>query len=135
MKLVLPLHVTLERKTKSDKKISINKNIERNTHYAVLNAVKQQFTDDLKDQCSKLDPIQLPKIFVFTFYGKGYKKADNATKVMDLDNFSIVIKFTLDALVKHNLIPEDNVHYIQSIRMEWGGFDYENPRAELTLLD
>ena len=52
----------------------------------------------------------------------------------DIGNvLSIVDKFTCDSLVDNGILIDDNFKYIPEITFRFGGFDPENPRAELTI--
>ena len=50
----------------------------------------------------------------------------------DLDN---QLSSILDVLKKAGVIEDDNMNYVNKIIVEFGGFDKENPRAEVTLED
>lgn len=127
MKLILPLEVYLPRKTKKDRKIRLNKNVERNLNRFVYKAAKYYFSQSLHPQICTIPPVrEFPVKLTFKFFHGSNRK-------VDLDNYSVVVKFAIDALKDHKLIPEDDTSYIQDIQMLWGGVDIGDPRAELTI--
>lgn len=112
----LPLHVDLPRKTKKDKRIYLDKNTEHNLSKWTYNEAKKQYTKCILED---LEPIEIqfkdPVGLYFTVYKKN--KA-----VCDLGNYSIIEKFTSDALVKAGILPDDNFNYVKFIAFSWGGF-------------
>ena len=49
-KIIVPLYITLPRKTKKDKKISLNLNWYRNVNFHTNNEVKKKFKEIVKPQ-------------------------------------------------------------------------------------
>lgn len=64
-------------------------------------------------------PISMSIIF---FYGTKRRK--------DLDNSAAGV---MDALVKAEVITDDNVNYVDCLTLQYGGLDKENPRVEIYL--
>jgi len=126
--LILPLSVTLPRKTKADKVFILNLNVYRNTHHMTLNHAKVAWKDIVLDaligKCVSPLPIA-PYLFTYTVYP--------ATKrAFDLGNvLPIIQKFTDDALIEIGVIKDDNFNHVREICYKFGGQDKENPRAEL----
>ena len=133
MKFILPLEVYLPRKTKADKRISLNKNVERNLHFTTYNEAKSTFTDLLINQCKGKVITEFPQIATFYIYAKKSTRGNAKGRLVDVDNFSILPKFALDALVKHGVIPDDNYNYISQVTIRFIKHDV-NARAEMVLV-
>ena len=127
----LPLSVILPRKTKKDRKVSINLNWFRHAHHRDYDKAKVIYAELVKEQLTSVDgPIG--KIHIQYDY---YAAMNNSP---DLDNFvGAAKKFFQDAMVKHGFIPEDNVNVIVSSSDAYKGIDRKNPRIEarITVLD
>lgn len=128
MKIILPLSITIPRKTKDDKKFTLNLNIYRNTHHFTLNTAKALWKDVVGFALSNQNrPLTPPFHFTYTIY-------QDSGRAFDVSNVgSIIDKFTADALQEFGVIPNDNYKYIPIITYKWGGIDKENPRAELEI--
>ncbi len=132
MKISLPLFVWQRRKTKPDKKIYLNKNVERNMHHAVYNKIKQEYKDIVRlaivEAGYDLDrPLLVPLRLSYTLYPATKRKVDISNPL------SIVDKFAADALVSLGLIEDDNYQFIPEVRYLWGGVDKANPRCEVKI--
>lgn len=122
----LPLWVYLPRKTKADRKIILNKNIERNLHGMVYSQVKKIFSAEMEEQMKGVIIKDAPLHIDFVIY-KGTKHR------CDIDNYCVLSKFGLDALKDHGVIEDDNVEYVNSVSLKYGGYDKENPRCEMLI--
>ena len=96
-RFVLPDCVYLPRKTKEDKKVMLNMNIYRNLHHSLNNQVKQAF-EPIETELFKAERIRIS----YYVYKKSKRKFDTMNVI------SVVDKFFLDWLVKHEYIPDDN---------------------------
>ena len=138
MKLILPLSVTMPRKTKDDKVFAMNLNNFRNAHHFVMNKAKILWKEIVKDALEKrhvgdtdyrtyYDMPNEPYRFVYTVFPSSGRK-------FDLGNVLPAIqKFTDDALVELEEISDDSWKVIKAIDYRFGGIDKENPRAELEI--
>jgi hypothetical protein len=102
-----PIKITVPRKTKKDKVVALNLNTYRNLHFHVNNEVKRIYEETIKDQVKLLKP-SLPISLFFQLYRKSKRKIDSSNV------YCIVEKFFCDALVKYNIIPDDNDNYIDT---------------------
>lgn len=126
-KFILPLTLTLPRKTKSDAKVSVNLNWFRSAHHRNYDAAKVAYANHMKEQLTSVDG---PKGKLHINYD--YYAARNNSP--DLDNFvGAAKKFFQDAMVKHGFIEEDNVNVIVSASEKYCGIDRANPRIEATI--
>jgi hypothetical protein len=127
MKIILPLSVTLPRKTKADKVFMLNLNIYRNAHFQILNQAKIVFKDQMREILWDYVCMEGPLHFTYTVF-----PANN--RAFDLGNVcSIIQKFTDDALVELEVIKDDSYKIVRSIDYRFGGVDKEHPRAELEI--
>lgn len=127
----LPLHVMLKRKTKKDKKFSINLNEFRSAHHRIYTEAKEEYCRLMTEQLTSVDPIDC-RIHCHYDY---YAALDNGP---DLDNFAgAAKKFFQDSMKRHEFIPDDNVHYVESGSEKYCGIDRKNPRivVKVTILD
>lgn len=124
--LILPTEIIIPKKTKKDKRIALNKNIERNLHWIVYNQVKQKFSEAIKFPPGfKLPPPPLHFHYKY-FHGSKHKP--------DLDNCTgILKKFIQDCLCDLEYLEEDNVDYIVSSSEEFGGYFPKAGYCELTI--
>lgn len=129
-KIILPLTVTLPRKTKEDKVFALNLNIYRNAHYLILNQAKIIYKGIVEAATNCIEPFDKPPyIFKYTMY-----PASN--RALDVGNvLPIVQKFTDDALIELGLIKDDNFKIIIKNIHAFGCVDKENPRAELEIIE
>lgn len=129
MKIVLPLSVTLPRKTKADKVFALNLNVYRNTHYLVLNQAKIAWKNIVQSAlCDARELFAIPPYrFAYTVFPRSNRKFDLANVL------PIVQKFTDDALIEFGIIPDDSYKVIPEITYKFGGVCKENPRCELEI--
>lgn len=128
MKIILPLSVTLPRKTKADKVFTLNLNIYRNSHHMTLNQAKVAWKDIVAVAVQGLPfNVTAPHLFTYTvFPGSG--------RSFDIANVcSIIDKFTCDALQELGIIANDNYKSIPMVIYRIGKIDKENPRCELVI--
>lgn len=122
-KVILPLYLSVKRKTKLPKKYYMNLNGYRNWGYIVSNSLKSLYLEVVKEQI-----LQLPKLDVITI---DYYIYYPNKRLFDIDNIgSVTGKFFQDALTKLGAITDDNYQYIPSITYSFGGVDKDNPRIE-----
>jgi Holliday junction resolvase RusA-like endonuclease len=128
MKIILPLSVTIPRKTKADKVFTLNLNIYRNCHHFVLNQAKIAWKAIVEQSMPKNMIVECsPFKFTYTVFPASGRKFDLANVL------SIVQKFTDDALVEYGVIPDDSYKIIPIIVYKFGAVDKENPRVELDI--
>jgi hypothetical protein len=138
MKLILPLSVTIPRKTKADRVWILNLNSYRNTHFQILNKAKEIYKEEVKradekrhegdtDFSSYYAMPNEPYLFTYTVFPANNRKFDLANVL------PIIQKFTDDALIEFGIISDDSYKVIQAIDYRFGGVDKENPRVELEI--
>jgi hypothetical protein len=128
MKIILPLSVTLPRKTKADKVFTLNLNIYRNCHHMTLNQAKIAWKEIVKQSMPQNMIVDCsPFKFTYTVFPGSGRKFDLANVL------SIVQKFTDDALIEFGFISDDSYKIIPKIDYRFGAVDKENPRVELEI--
>lgn len=127
----LPLVVYLPRKTKKDKRFSVDINAIRGADRFSYNNAKKIYCELMREQLEGYEMITSPIKVHYQYYA-----ARNNSP--DLDNFvGGAKKFFQDAMVNHGLIQDDNVNFIPKNSEEYMGLDRANPRivARVTVLD
>lgn len=130
MKLILPLSVTIPRKTKADMVFALNLNIYRNAHYMTLNPAKVLFKEKVEwivSVCNFKVEFPPPYHFRYTVFPKD-------GRAFDLGNvLSIVQKFNDDALIELGLITNDNYKIVRAVDYRFGHPDKDSARVELQI--
>jgi len=79
--------------------------------------------EDVAWQLKQVPSLQGEVIVTIELYNKDKRPRD-------IDNMSTSI---LDAIVKADIIEEDNCNIVKELHVVYGGIDKENPRANLTI--
>lgn len=132
MKIVLPLSVTIPRKTKQDKVFTLNLNIYRNSHHFTLNSAKVLWKDIVATAISKsVKDFTTGNVLCFW-----YVIYPSSNRKFDVSNVcSIIDKFTCDALQEFSVIKDDSYRVIPRVVYDFGKVDKENPRCELNIFE
>ena len=123
MILHLPLFVWVTKK----KKLTLNLNIYRNTHYLILNNAKIAFKEKMAKQIKPL-PVYEKVGLIYTCFPKTRMKFDVANVC------SIQDKFFSDALVEFGKLPDDNMKHLPQVGFQFGSVDKTNPRVEVEII-
>lgn len=125
-KIISPLFVMLPRKSKSDKRVSLNMNTYRNLHHRTSNDAKKTYTTLLGEQLNGLT-IQTPVEITYKVY-----KASN--RLLDKMNVvSVVSKFLLDAITEYGCWEDDNDKFVKKETILPTELDRVNPRVEIII--
>jgi len=127
--LNIPLYYTIEYKTKKNKTILVNNNFYRNAYYRLLNDIKHFYTDLVIEQLKEKKVAQNQFIEQIEICCILYYKNQRS----DLDNYSILLKFVLDALVKYGYIEDDNISVVKKIEWIVGSKDKKEPRLKIKI--
>lgn len=124
-KIIVPLYITLPRKTKKDKKVALNLNWYRNVNFHTNNEVKKKFKEIVKPQLIGTN-YTTPYWLCLTIY---------YSRLSDLDNWDAVItKYFNDAMVELWCVTDDNMEYfIEKHTIVWW-IDKNNPRMEIEII-
>ena len=124
IKLICPLYITIERKTKADKKVFVNMNTYRNLHFQINNKVKVKYKELLREQ---LEGIKIKTPVEITY--KVYKARNNMLDKMNV--VSITSKYLLDAITQLGCWTDDNDDFVKAETKMPTELDRENPRVEV----
>ncbi len=124
IKLICPLYITIERKTKADKKIFVNLNTYRNLHFQINNNVKVKYKELLREQ---LEGIKIKTPVEITY--KVYKARNNMLDKMNV--VSVTSKYLLDAITQLGCWTDDNDDFVKTETIMPTELDRENPRVEV----
>ena len=123
IKIKLPLNVYYSKK----KKFILNLNNYRNAHYRVLSIAKKTYSDDLLPEIQDLPKFTEPVRLTYTYYAR-------SNRLLDISNpCSVIDKFACDALVKAQIIQDDDFKQIKEVVYKFGGVDKDDPRCELVI--
>jgi hypothetical protein len=128
IKIDCPVYIIVPRKTKKDRKYSLNLNQYRNWKFVVSNMLKDTFSEGMRRALS--DVKVKDKLYISYKYYKGSNRRSDKNNVI-----SIVDKFFCDSLVKYNIIPDDNDNIIISNCNYPTEVDKDNPRVEVRLFN
>jgi|TARA_R110000744_G_scaffold2627_3_gene10461 Holliday junction resolvase RusA-like endonuclease len=124
IKLICPLYIVLERKTKPDKKIFVNMNTYRNLHFQINNQVKVKYKELLKEQ---LVGVKIKTPVEITY--KVYKARNNNLDKMNV--VSITSKYLLDAITEFGCWTDDNDDFVKTETIMPTELDRDKPRVEV----
>ena len=128
IKIDCPVYIIVPRKTKKDRKYSLNLNQYRNWKFMVSNMLKDTFSEGMRGVLSDLKLKD--ELYISYKYYKGSNRRSDKNNVI-----SIVDKFFCDSLVKYNIIPDDNDNIIISTHNHQTEIDKNNPRVEARLFN
>jgi len=126
MKFILPLSITLPRKTKKDKVCYLNLNNYRNWDFFLSNDLKKRYREALADQLTGVK-VSTPCRLKFTLYRKDRRMGDRANYLC------VQEKFFCDAMTHYGCWPDDTDKYIISSEYHTGAISKDNPRVEVEL--
>jgi len=124
IKLICPLYITIERKTKPDKKVFVNMNTYRNLHFQVNNKVKVKYKELLREQ---LEGVKIKTPVEITY--KVYKARNTTLDKMNV--VSITSKYLLDAITQYGCWTDDNDDFVKTETIMPTELDRKNPRVEV----
>ncbi len=125
-KIISPLHVTIPRKTKKDRRIALNMNVYRNLHHSVNGQAKKLYLELIREQLEGLH-IQTPVEIT-------YKVFKPTKRILDKMNvISVVSKFLLDAITELGCWEDDNDNFVKTETILPTEIDRSNPRVEVLI--
>lgn len=126
IRVEIPIHIELPKKTGKLKKYALNFNVFRTLHIYQYGALKKAFHARVFPKVESLPELKIARITYTLFNGSNHKT--------DLMNWvSIADKFFQDVLVSAGKLPDDNTDYVPHIVAIYGGVDKSNPRMEVLI--
>ena len=126
LKFISPVAIIIPRKTKKDRRISLNLNVYRNLNHFINNQTKTIYNNQMESQLRGIvltSPIQI----TFRYYKGTKRRSDKA------NTLSIVEKFFCDALVHFACIKDDNDEFIKDTHYLSTIYDKNNARVEIEI--
>jgi len=103
-----------------NRRFSLNLNQYRNAHYQTLSKAKRVFHQEVFNELRFVKKIQHP-------VGIHYSVIAGSKRKFDISNICTVVdKFFCDAMVKENLIDDDDYRYIAELLYSYGGYEKGN---------
>ena len=124
--IISPLFVMLPRKTKADKRVSLNMNTYRNLHHSVSGQAKKEYTKLFREQLEGLT-IQTPVEITYKVYKASNRRLDKMNVI------SVVSKFLLDAVTEYGCWEDDNDIHVKTETILPTELDRVNPRVEVII--
>ena len=126
IKFNTPYSLTLTRKTKKDKKISINLNTYRNLHFQINNQCKKLYKELMREQLENRI-IDTPVEITYQVFKPSKRSLDKMNVV------SIASKYFLDAVTEYGCWEDDNDDNVKTEIILPTQLDRDNPRIEITI--
>ena len=123
--IISPIAIYLPRINTKDRRIALNLNIYRNTHYQINNHIKDEYRKLMASQLSGIVFEKGIKSLELHLYKPSKRKMDRSNVLC------IVEKFFCDAMVYYGCIEDDNDDYIDTTIYKSMGIDKKNPRVEI----
>lgn len=123
-----PTYIDLPRKTKKDKRVSLNLNTYRNLHHFINNEVKVKYKEQMQEQLEG-KTFRTPIEIKFTLHKKNRGRSDRSNAL------SIVEKFFCDALVELGCIPDDSDEYISETHYKSGEVNKDDPHVNIEIYE
>lgn len=108
--------------------IPIDSKVQMNTYYQ--SRAKRDLFADVTRQ-AKLLPSIPKELYPVQVRITIYRQSNHGT---DIGNYSVIEKYTTDALVQEGILIEDSWQYISEVTLRDGGKDSKNPRAVYEIL-
>jgi hypothetical protein len=125
VKIELPIHYTLDFKSKKSKKFLVGLNWYRNAHYRLNNVVKQHYHDLVKEKIGS-NKFKKVRIEYNVYVARGGTDGPNVRSVIE--------KYFLDGLVESGAIKDDSIEYVLGDSSNYY-LDRDNPRIEIIITE
>lgn len=121
----LPLSVFINKKR--TKKFILNLNVYRNAHFQVLNKAKRIFEEEIYHKIKDLPKNQTKCTLKYILYPRTKRECD-VSNICCIED-----KFFSDALVRINVLTDDNYKVLSTITYSFGAIDKDNPRVDVLI--
>ena len=123
--ITVPLYITMGKVKR--KNYWLNLSNSSKWQYHLSNTLKKKFKKGLTSQLNAMVSKYSQVSVTLTLYYPTQLRRD-------IDNSgSVLVKFFLDALVEHGVLPDDSFDHVKEIHILFGGIDKEHPRGEFKI--
>ncbi len=124
--LITPMYIELERKTKKNRRVSINMNSYGNVNHFINNQVKKKFKEIVESQLKGIE-IQTPVEVFYQVFKPSKRRLDKMNVI------AVTSKYLLDAITELGCWEDDNDDYVKTETILPTVYDKGNGRVEILI--
>jgi len=125
-RIVTPMYIDLERKTKKDRRVYINMNSYGNVNHFINNQVKIKFKNVIAEQLTGIT-IPTPVEIVYQVFKPSRRRLDKMNVI------AVTSKYLLDAITEIGCWEDDNDDYVKKETILPTVYDKGNGRVEILI--
>jgi Holliday junction resolvase RusA-like endonuclease len=125
-RIVTPMYIDLERKTKKDRRVYINMNSYGNVNHFINNQVKIKFKKVIAEQLTGIT-IPTPVEIVYQVFKPSRRRLDKMNVI------AVTSKYLLDAITEIGCWEDDNDDYVKKETILPTVYDKNNGRVEILI--
>lgn len=125
-RIVTPMYIELERKTKKNRKVSINMNSYGHSNHFTNNEVKIKFKEVVGQQLRGIT-IKTPVNITYQVFKPSKRKLDKMNVI------AVTSKYLLDAITELGCWEDDNDDYVKIEKLLPTEYDKGNGRVEILI--
>jgi len=125
-RIVTPMYIDLERKTKKDRRVYINMNSYGNVNHFINNQVKIKFKNVIAEQLTGIT-ILTPVEIVYQVFKPSRRRLDKMNVI------AVTSKYLLDAITEIGCWEDDNDDYVKKETILPTVYDKNNGRVEILI--
>lgn len=125
-RIVTPMYIELERKTKKNRRVSINMNAYGNVNHFINNQVKIKFKQVVEEQLKGIT-IETPVNITYQVFKPSKRRLDKMNVI------AVTSKYLLDAITELGCWEDDNDDYVKIEKLLPTQYDKGNGRVEILI--
>jgi Holliday junction resolvase RusA-like endonuclease len=125
-RIVTPMYIDLERKTKKDRRVYVNMNSYGNVNHFINNQVKKKFKDIVSRQLVGVK-IPTPVDIFYQVFKPSKRRLDKMNVI------AVTSKYLLDAITETGCWEDDNDDYVKTETILPTVYDKGNGRVEILI--
>ncbi len=125
-RIVTPMYIELERKTKKNRRVSINMNAYGNVNHFINNQVKIKFKQVVEEQLKGIT-IETPVNITYQVFKPSKRRLDKMNVI------AVTSKYLLDAITELGCCEDDNDDYVKIEKLLPTEYDKGNGRVEILI--
>jgi Holliday junction resolvase RusA-like endonuclease len=125
-RIVTPMYIELERKTKKNRRVSINMNAYGNVNHFINNQVKIKFKQVVEEQLKGIT-IETPVNITYQVFKPSKRRLDKMNVI------AVTSKYLLDAITELGCWEDDNDDYVKIEKLLPTEYDKGNGRVEILI--